>query len=136
LTDSDAAGFKLRAFINGCIPKENVKHAYIPDVPGKEKRKPAPSKEGKLGVEGIDADMLEHILAPFASDRLPPLQSLTKADLYADGLAGKPDSAQKRRAFAAAAGLPARIGSNALLEFINAMLTKDQYQTLIAHLKF
>ncbi len=135
LTDSDAAGFKLRAFINGRIPKEKVKHAYIPDVFGKEKRKQIASKEGKLGVEGIDTAVLTEILAPFAAEGLQPLQSLTKADLYADGLAGRPDSAQRRRAFAVAAGLPARIGSNALLEFINAMLTKEQYQKLIAELK-
>jgi len=134
LTDSDAAGFKLRAFINGRIPKEKVKHAYIPDVFGKEKRKQTASKEGKLGVEGIDVSVLEEILAPFASDRIKPLQALTKADLFADGLVGRPDSAQKRRAFAIAAGLPARIGSNALLEFVNAMLSKEQYQTLIANI--
>lgn len=135
LTDSDAAGFKLRAFINGRIPKEKVKHAYIPDVFGKEKRKQIASKEGKLGVEGIDTAVLTEILTPFAADSIEPLQSLTKADLYADGLVGRPDSAQRRRAFAVAAGLPARIGSNALLEFINAMLTKEQYQNLIAELK-
>ena len=134
LTDSDAAGFKLRAFINARIPKEKVKHAYIPDVFGKEKRKQTPSKEGKLGVEGIGTAVLEEILAPFAADGIPPLQALTKADLYADGLVGKPASAQRRRAFAVSAGLPARIGSNALLEFINAMQTKEQYQTLIANL--
>ena len=134
LTDSDAAGFKLRAFINARIPKEKVKHAYIPDVFGKEKRKQTPSKEGKLGVEGIGTAVLEEILAPFAADGIPPLQALTKADLYADGLVGKTDSAQRRRAFAVSAGLPARIGSNALLEFINAMQTKEQYQTLIANL--
>ena len=135
LTDSDAAGFKLRAFINGRIPKGKVKHAYIPDVPGKEKRKQAASKEGKLGVEGMDIAVLEDALAPFAAESIEPLQSLTKADLYADGLTGRPDSAQKRRAFAVAAGLPARIGSNALLEFINAMVTREQYQALITSLK-
>ncbi|HOP12132.1 MAG TPA: DUF4093 domain-containing protein [Oscillospiraceae bacterium] len=134
LTDSDAAGFKLRAFINGRIAKEKVKHAYIPDVFGKEKRKQVSSKEGKLGVEGISVSVLEEILTPFASDRIEPLQTLTKADLYADGLVGRPDSVQKRRAFTIAAGLPARIGSNALLEFVNAMLTKEQYQTLIANI--
>jgi len=134
LTDSDAAGFKLRAFINARIPKEKVKHAYIPDVFGKEKRKQTPSKEGKLGVEGIGTAVLEEILAPFAADGIPPLQALTKADLYADGLVGKPASAQRRRVFAVSAGLPARIGSNALLEFINAMQTKEQYQALIANL--
>jgi len=135
LTDSDAAGFKLRAYINGRIPKEKVKHAYIPDVFGKERRKQTASKEGKLGVEGIDTAVLEEILTPFAAESSAPLQSLTKADLYADGLTGKPDSAQRRRAFAIAVGLPARIGSNALLEFINAMLTKEQYQAIIAQLK-
>lgn len=135
LTDSDAAGFKLRAFINGRIPKEKVKHAYIPDVFGKEKRKQVASKEGKLGVEGIDTAVLAEILTPFAADSIEPLQSLTKANLYADGLVGRPDSAQRRRAFAVAAGLPSRIGSNALLEFINAMLTKEQYEIFIANLK-
>lgn len=135
LTDSDAAGFKLRAFINGRIPKEKVKHAYIPDVYGREKRKQIASKEGKLGVEGIDTAVLEEILMPFSVEYIAPLQTLTKADLYASGLTGRPDSAQRRRAFAVAAGLPARIGSNALLEFINAMLTKEQYAAIINSLK-
>ena len=135
LTDSDAAGFKLRAFIHGRIPKEQVKHAYIPDIYGKEKRKQTISKEGKLGVEGIDTAVLKQILTPFAAEGIQPLQSLTKADLFADGLTGRPDSSQRRRAFAVAAGLPARIGSNALLEFINAMLTREQYVRMIENLK-
>lgn len=131
LTDSDAAGFKIRGYINGILPASQVFHAYIPDVYGKEKRKLNPSKEGKLGVEGIDRQTLENILKPFCQESITPKMALTKADLYADGLVGVCGSEQRRRAFAAAAGLPARIGANALLDFINTMLTPQEYREAV-----
>ncbi len=132
LTDSDAAGFQLRAFLTGCLPADRLFHAYIPDVAGKEKRKAAPSKEGKLGVEGIQTALLEEILAPFACDKQPDLQALTKADLFEDGLVGRPDSAERRRRFAALAGLPTRIGANALLRFVNRQMTRPYYLEILA----
>ena len=135
LTDSDSAGFKLRSFIGGALPKDCVKHAYIPDVCGKEKRKTAPSKEGKLGVEGISRETLEEILAPFADgEESNQRQALTKADFYADGLAGTPMSSSRRRAFAARAGLPSGIGANALLVYVNYAMTNDEYHRIIAEI--
>lgn len=131
LTDSDAAGFRLRSFIAGSLPKEQVFHAYIPDVMGKEKRKSAPSKEGKLGVEGMKTETLLEILAPFESTESKPSLGLCKADLYADGLCGAPGSEDRRRRFARLAGLPERIGANALLEFINACFDRAQYDQLL-----
>jgi len=131
LTDPDAAGFKLRSFIAGALPKSQVFHAYIPDVKGKEKRKSMPSKEGKLGVEGIDTKTLTEILRPFECASPRPSLGLTKADLFADGLCGVPGSEERRRRFARAAGLPERIGANALLDFINACFGHEQYLRLL-----
>ena len=113
LTDPDGAGFVIRNFIKGCTDPACVKHAYVPDIPGKERRKSAPSKEGKLGVEGMRPELLLEALhragATFedaeASSRKAPI---TKADLYARGLSGGADSARKRREVLARLDLPER----------------------------
>ena len=127
LTDSDGAGFLIRNHLKGILPKEQVKHAYIPDIYGKEKRKAAPSKEGKLGVEGMKPEVLLDALrragATFedeeaASSALPPL---TKADLYALGLSGRPDSAERRRALALRLGFPERMTADGLLDALNTL---------------
>lgn len=131
LTDSDAAGFRLRSFIAGALPKSQVFHAYIPDIYGKEARKTSPSKEGKLGVEGIPPQKLLEILAPFASEEVRPSLGLVKADLLRDGLCGVAGSEERRRRFARLAGLPERIGTNALLSFINACFSAEQYRELL-----
>lgn len=102
LTDSDGAGFVIRNYLKGAIPKEQLKHAYVPDVYGKERRKKAPGKEGKLGVEGMTPDVLRTailragatVLDGDAPDR--PQGDLTPADLFALGLSGTPDAAQRR----------------------------------------
>lgn len=134
LTDSDAAGFKLRAFVNGCISGGSVQNAYIPDIYGKERRKFRPSKEGKIGVEGIDSPALEKILSGYANDSEPQAPWLKKSDMYADGLNGRTNSSEMRRRFAAEAGLPERIGSNSLLEFINALMTEKEYRDILSRI--
>ena len=132
LTDSDGAGFVIRNYLKGAIPREWVKHAYIPDVAGKERRKRTPGKEGKLGVEGMPPAVLEQVLrragATFldqgeAREQEPPL---TKADLFAAGLTGRPDSAQRRLALLKRLELPEHMTANALLEVLNTCYTREE----------
>ena len=132
LTDSDGAGFVIRNRIKSAIPGQYLKHAYIPDVYGKEKRKRQRGKEGKLGVEGMPPAVLEQVLrragATFldqgeAREQEPPL---TKADLFAAGLTGRPDSAQRRLALLKRLELPEHMTANALLEVLNTCYTREE----------
>lgn len=137
LTDSDGAGFVIRNFLKGCIAPEYVKNAYIPDVYGKERRKSSPSKEGKLGVEGMRPEVIIEALrragATFEQDGETPRSRMTKADLYALGLTGRPGSAQRRRELQKKLGLPERLSTNALLEVLGAISSLEQLrETLIA----
>ena len=132
LTDSDGAGFVIRNFLKGAIPKSQLKQAYIPDIYGKERRKTAPGKEGKLGVEGMPPQVLlaalERAGATFedggAAERREPI---TKADLYALGLTGGQDSQSRRRALLKQLGLPERMTTNALLEALNILCTREEF---------
>ncbi len=134
LTDSDSAGFKIRSYIRGCIPKEQVVHAYIPDLFGKEKRKKEPSKEGKLGVEGVPVqvilDALNKAGVQFSNTELP-IRKITKTDLYEAGLSGTSDSRRNRLSFLKFLELPERISSNALLEVLNSMMDYEEYKQTI-----
>ncbi len=141
LTDSDAAGFVIRDHISGALPKEQVKHAYIPEVVGKEKRKPKPSAEGLLGVEGIDGEtVLKALLRAGATIEgesgyeVPPA-FLTKARLYEDGLAGHENSAALRERLLHTLGLPHRLSANRLMEAINALCTETDYEQLLKTLR-
>ena len=134
LTDSDGAGFVIRNYLKSCLPKERVKHAYIPDVYGKEKRKRTRSKEGKLGVEGMSADILRRSLsaagATIDGEATLGGGALTKADLYAAGLSGVPNSGENRMWLIQALGLPERLSPNALLDVLNAMYQKEEFLEL------
>ena len=134
LTDSDSAGFKIRSYIRGCIPKEQVVHAYIPDLFGKEKRKKEPSKEGKLGVEGVPVqvilDALNKAGVRFSNTELP-IRKITKTDLYEAGLSGTSDSRRNRLSFLKFLKLPERISSNSLLEVLNSMMDYEEYKQTI-----
>lgn len=128
LTDSDGAGFVIRSYLKGALPKDQVKHAYIPDVRGKERRKRAPGKEGKLGVEGMRPDVLLEALrrcgATFldeTGETAPPKEPITKADLFELGLTGGPDSAAKRQALLKRLELPERLTANGMLEALNLL---------------
>ncbi len=138
LTDSDSAGFKIRSYIRGCIPKEQVVHAYIPDLFGKEKRKKEHSKEGKLGVEGVPVqvilDALNKAGVQFSNTELP-IRKITKTDLYEAGLSGTSDSRRNRLSFLKFLELPERISSNALLEVLNSMMDYEEYKQTILMLK-
>jgi len=132
LTDSDGGGFLIRSFLKSAIDPALVKHAYIPDVPGKERRKRRPGKEGKLGVEGMRADVLIACLrragATFEGEEIPESSEppMTKAELYAWGLTGRPDSAARRARLKKALGLPERLATNALLDVLNVLLTREE----------
>lgn len=139
LTDSDSAGFTIRSFIKGIVPSEQVKHAYIPDIFGKEKRKTEPSKEGKLGVEGVNisiiTDALEKagVLCEETTDT--PKREITKLDLYEDGLSGKQDSDALRRKLLKHLDLPERLTSNALVQILNTFLTYEEYKNAVREIK-
>jgi len=130
-TDSDGAGFLIRNFVKTAINGKYLKHAYIPDVPGKERRKAAPGKEGKLGVEGMSPDVILECLcragATFADrDPLENPQMLTKQDFYDLGLSGRTDSRTKRQALLKKLDFPEHMSSNALLQALNVLYTKDE----------
>lgn len=131
LTDPDGAGLVIRNFLKGILKKENIINLYIPQTQGKEKRKSAPSAEGYLGVEGTDADKLREIFEPFAGEFTKRGPTLTKADLFADGLSGRNGSAQKREALLRRAGLPSGMSPNAMLEAINILYSIDEYKELL-----
>lgn len=132
LTDSDGAGFVIRNFLKGAIPKSQLKQAYIPDIYGKERRKTAPGKEGKLGVEGMPPSVLLEALeragASFVDEAAEAArQFLTKADFYAMGLSGRPDSGARRAALLKRLGLPERMTANALLEAVNLLYSREDF---------
>ena len=137
LTDSDGAGFVIRNFLKGAIPQSQLKQAYIPDVCGKERRKAAPGKEGKLGVEGMGPRVLlaalERAGATFedAGAAAEKGASITKADLYALGLSGGADSQRRRQALLKRLGLPERMTANALLEALNILYTREEFLALM-----
>jgi ribonuclease M5 len=135
LTDSDGAGFLIRNTLKSALPETGVLHAFIPDLPGKEKRKAAPGKEGLLGVEGMTPEILLKALrnagAEFADGSTPPpaREPITKQDLFALGLSGGPESAKKRAALLKALSLPAHMSANALLQALNVLFSREEFFT-------
>ena len=135
LTDSDGAGFVIRNYLRGAIDPTQVKHAYIPDVAGKERRKRTASKEGKLGVEGMRPEELLEALrragATIEGEDAPlPGARITKADLYAAGLTGGADSRAARQRLLEQLDLPEHLSTNALLEVLNALMTREAFRNL------
>ena len=131
LTDSDGAGKVIRSHLKGCLPGRLIQ-LYIPQIPGKEKRKAAPSAEGDLGVEGMADEVLYKILQPYASpDDLPEECSITMADLYNDGFSGSQESSRKRDAAAKTIGLPAGMSANAFLEALRILLSDEDYRAMV-----
>lgn len=127
LTDSDAAGFQIRAKLTGIVPSEQISHAYIPDVFGKERRKLEPSKEGKLGVEGIDLETLKSALKNAGAHTIESAEeTISKTDLFELGLSGRPDSREKRQKLIEELGLPERMPVNSLLRVLNSMYSKSE----------
>jgi ribonuclease M5 len=141
LTDSDGAGFLIRGHLKGVLPEEGVKHAYIPDRYGKERRKRHPGREGKLGVEGMSPQVLEESLRRAGAtflDKREPLRAeglLTKADLYALGLSGGTGSNLRRRALLHRLDLPENLSANGMLDLLNALLSREELETLVGELR-
>lgn len=137
LTDPDSAGFLIRNRLRGALPADKVKHAYIPDIRGKERRKPAPSQEGKLGVEGVSPALILEALAragaTFEDEKAAPGQGsgITKADLYELGLTGGAGSREKRARLLKKLDLPERMSTGALLELINRTMTYEELTALL-----
>ena len=137
LTDSDSAGFVIRNFLRGCVPAEKLKHVYIPQLSGKERRKAEPSKEGLLGVEGMDTQTLVEAFCRAGiavneeknTKKEPPC--ITKQRLLDDGLVGGSNSAELRSRLAVQLGLPASLTANALIEAINMLCSEQEYQEAV-----
>ena len=132
LTDPDGAGFVIRSFIKSCVPPEQLKQAYVPDIRGKEKRKAKPSREGKLGVEGVRAEILLEALrragATFEdTQNCRTGQMITKADLFRLGLSGRENSAKKRSELIRELDLPEHLSADALLDVLNATMCREEF---------
>ena len=132
LTDSDGAGLMIRNRLRGAIPAGQIKHAYIPDVPGKERRKRTGSRAGTLGVEGMEPEVLLEALrrcgATLAENSSSPV---TKADMYALGLSGGTDSARRRKALQKALSLPENLSANALLDAVNSLYDRQEFLSAV-----
>ncbi len=137
LTDSDGAGLVIRGYLKSILPPDKVKMAYIPDVPGKEKRKRRPGKEGKLGVEGMDPQTLRQALlragvTPLGEAETAHAAPFTKAVLFDLGLTGVPQAGMRRKALQKALDLPENLSANALMEVLNVIATPAEVARLLA----
>lgn len=141
LTDSDAAGFKIRHFVTGLVGAEHVLQAYVPAVAGKEARKEAPGREGLLGVEGISDDLiLLGLQLALDSRQEPPREGqapspITYSDLYEWGISGTANSAARRRQLLRQLGLPPRLSKKELLQVLSTLYTRDSLSAYIASLE-
>lgn len=136
LTDSDGGGKVIRSHVSSLVPKDRLIQLYIPQIEGKEKRKAEPSKEGTLGVEGMENELLYNLLLPFSSEESADANEkliqiannpLSKVDFYIDGLTGGENSSVKRDELAQKFGLPPSMTPNALLEALKVVATYEEY---------
>ena len=140
LTDSDAAGFRIRNYITNMVGAENVVQAYVPAIHGKEKRKREPGKEGLLGVEGIKDDIILDSLKKAgctidgSATAVKEGREITKADLYKAGLSGGEGSGEKRNALAHSLGIPMKISANMLLDLLNRLLNYDEFCEIVQNI--
>lgn len=138
LTDSDGAGFVIRNYLKGAIPKGQVKHGYIPDIYGKERRKRAPGREGKLGVEGMPPDVLRKAILNAGAtvlDADAPAREqgdMTMTDLFVLGLSGTADAGERRAALLRRLGLPEHMSAKALLAALNALYSRSELEELLS----
>ena len=139
-TDSDGAGFVIRNHIKSVIPGKYLKHAYTPDILGKERRKAAPGKEGKLGVEGMSREIILEALrragATVEGEESQSVHQITKQDLMELGLSGGPDASAKRLALLKKLNLPERMSANAMLQALNLLYTLEELTTIVETLEF
>ena len=134
-TDSDGAGFVIRNHIKSAIPGKYLKHAYIPDIYGKEKRKAAPGKEGKLGVEGMTKDVILESLrragATIEGEEAVPVRQITKQDLMELGISGTPEASQNRLKLLKKLNLPEHMSPNAMLQALNLLYTLEELEGIM-----
>lgn len=137
-TDSDGAGFVIRNHVKSCIDNQYLKHAYIPDIYGKERRKAAPGKEGKLGVEGMTRQVLLDALrragATVEGEEISSAPNITKQDLMELGLSGTPDAGERRLALLRKLDLPERMSANAMLQALELLVTLDELKAIVSSL--
>lgn len=138
-TDSDGAGLVIRNYLKSAIPPRYLKHAYIPDVPGKERRKRAPGKEGKLGVEGMTPEIILNSLlragATVEGELSRKSERITKQDMMDLGLSGGTGSSEKRRQLQKALGFPENLSANGLLQALNLLLTRQELADAVTELE-
>ena len=137
-TDSDGAGFVIRNHIKSAIPGKYLKHAYIPDIYGKEKRKAAPGKEGKLGVEGMTKEVILEALrragATIEGEEAPASKQITKQDLMELGLSGTADASERRLRLLKKLNLPEHMSPNAMLQALNLLYSLEELQAIMQNL--
>lgn len=133
LTDSDHSGFQIRHYLSSGIPKDKIKHIYIPDIYGKEKRKKEPSKEGKLGVEGMSEKLLLDLFnkANVNSENVMIENPVTHFDLYDMGFSGTPNAKENKKKLLKALDLPEFLSTNSLLSYINSAMSRDDFELLV-----
>ncbi len=138
LTDSDGAGFVIRNFLNGVVDKDKIKHCYIPQIAGKEKRKAQKSKEGFLGVEGINDDVIVNAIrksgATIVGETESPNHNIEKADLFYLGLSGSQNAAENRKKLLEYLNLPSYLSANAMLTAINCLYTYDELKNMLCEI--
>ena len=138
LTDSDSAGFLIRNFIKSTVPQDKITHVYIPDVKGKEKRKTEISKEGKLGVEGIDEDTLKQCFEKagvFCERTDFNRRLITNIDFYEHGLSGKENSKEKRKMLLKKLDLPERMSSSSMIKILNTFITFEEFESAVKEIE-
>ena len=137
LTDSDGAGFVIRNYLKGALPRDRVKQAYIPDIHGKERRKRAPGKEGKLGVEGMRPEVLKEALLRAGAtvvgeaSNAQPRRAITRSDLFTAQLTGCAGSQERRKKLLQRLDLPEHLSTKALLQVLNQLMSYEEYLEVI-----
>lgn len=135
MTDSDGAGLVIRNFLNGAVDKSKIKHCYIPQLEGKEKRKEQKSKEGYLGVEGVPDDVIIEAIrksgATVIGEEAAQTNEITKADLFTLGLTGSSNSAQKRKKLLKKLNMPDYLSTNAMLTALNCLYSLEELKSLL-----
>lgn len=133
ITDSDHSGFQIRNYISSGIPKDKIKHIYIPDIYGKEKRKSEPSKEGKLGVEGMSDKLLSELFekADVSYSKAEKRELITNYDLFEAGVSGCPNAKEKKKKLLQSLNLPEFLSTNSLLSCLNSVMTREEFKNYI-----
>lgn len=136
ITDSDHSGFQIRNYLSKSIPKNRIKHIYIPDIYGKEKRKKAPSKEGKLGVEGMSEKLLADLFgkAQVSSEKVNILDPVTNFDLFDLGFSGTANAKQNKKKLLKQLDLPEFLSTNSLLSYINSAMSREEFFKLASEI--